>query len=70
MIYDHEHDHDADDMTEHCPACDTANDPMGMVGTRVHYSCRDCGAWYSAKIEDVDWPQIAAETGLPLPLRR
>jgi DNA-directed RNA polymerase subunit RPC12/RpoP len=30
-----------------CPMCGAENGPMGTLGTRVHYSCRDCGAQWS-----------------------
>lgn len=30
-----------------CPMCGTPNEPMGMLGQRTHYHCRNCGANYS-----------------------
>jgi transposase-like protein len=30
-----------------CPACGTANAPIGTLGKLKHYTCRACGWWYS-----------------------
>lgn len=30
-----------------CPACGGEAGLMGMLGTRAHYNCRNCGAWSS-----------------------
>lgn len=46
-----EHDVDfADQAVEDiaaCPTCGAENAPMGTLGKRVHYRCRDCGMDYS-----------------------
>jgi transposase-like protein len=41
-----------DDYVE-CPACGSPdNTVLGILGTRQHFRCRDCGMDYSRKIVD------------------
>jgi hypothetical protein len=36
-----------------CPACDSGESVyLGTLGTREHYSCRDCGMQYSQVADD------------------
>lgn len=37
-----------------CPACGASNVPMGVLGTRRHYRCRDCGIEWSEEGGDVE----------------
>lgn len=30
-----------------CEMCGEVNAPSGLLGNRIHYSCRACGWWYS-----------------------
>lgn len=30
-----------------CPGCGGSAEVMGQLGKRVHYNCRNCGAWSS-----------------------
>lgn len=30
-----------------CPACGGEAELMGVLGTRAHYNCRNCGTWSS-----------------------
>lgn len=36
-----------------CPQCGGAGVPMGALGTRDHYRCRDCGWDYSVSVANV-----------------
>lgn len=38
--------------TAYCPMCDHENEPMGALGFKIHYRCRDCGFEYSETIEE------------------
>lgn len=34
-----------------CPACDALTPPLGILGNRLHYRCRDCGTiWASGPV--------------------
>ena len=35
-----------------CPMCQVENLPMGQIGTSIHFSCRDCGWWWSEEMEN------------------
>lgn len=39
------------ELISDCPACGATNGPMGALGNRVHYTCRDCGMQWST-LED------------------
>jgi hypothetical protein len=39
---------------EDCPACGSSNEPMGALGERTHYRCRQCGLDYSDDGKDAD----------------
>lgn len=41
-------------MERRCPVCDWLNEPMGQLGSRVHYRCRACGMDYSHPIREVE----------------
>jgi hypothetical protein len=36
-----------EDNLDFCPMCDATAAPMGTLGRRVHYRCRDCGMMWS-----------------------
>lgn len=37
--------------TTDCPACGGHAEPLGLLGTRLHLMCRDCGAQVSVEID-------------------
>jgi len=55
--------HDAAEEPEamDCPTCGTPNDQSGMLGRRLHFTCRACGMWYSKETpEDLSTPAKVA----------
>jgi len=39
------------EYTSVCPACGaSAYGSIGQLGTRLHYSCRYCGMWWSESV--------------------
>lgn len=41
-------------LASYCPLCQSENYPIGWIGTSIHYSCRDCGWWWSEEMENED----------------
>ena len=37
---------------EECLECGGPAVPMGILGSRMHFRCRDCGAQQSRRLED------------------
>jgi tRNA(Ile2) C34 agmatinyltransferase TiaS len=46
---------------DECPMCGTSNAPMGQLGDRLHYRCRDCGVMYYETLEDITGEEGADE---------
>jgi hypothetical protein len=56
---------DEDDYGENsaeCPSCGHMNEPMGALGSRKHFRCRDCGQMYSHAEEKKDVKKSASYT--------
>lgn len=44
-----------------CPCCSWPNYPMGTLGKVTHYTCRQCGVWYSFEEQTQAEAQAAVE---------
>lgn len=43
---------DEQTVSADCPICGTESEPLGLLGTRLHYSCRACGLMYSHEVSE------------------
>lgn len=42
-------------MPDYCPICDAPNHPLGRLGHRTHYRCRQCGWMWSIDEDPPDY---------------
>lgn len=47
--------------TTNCPCCDAENEPMGQLGAKMHYRCRDCGVVYNGPAQPEGWLVLTEE---------
>lgn len=42
------------DDTIDCPVCGGPATPLGVLGNRAHFRCRDCGMTFNVEVDEVD----------------